>query len=80
MHEYLATGLPVVSSYVDAVLEFRDEIDVVSISGGVEEWVLRLEAALAEEGVGTPSSRQAVARQNDWDSRVQILTSQLKAL
>jgi glycosyltransferase involved in cell wall biosynthesis len=69
MHEYLASGKPVVSSPIRSVEEFRHVIEVASTR---EEWSNCLEHALSEEQ-NTPDrrcERQAVARDYDWDPLV----------
>jgi glycosyltransferase involved in cell wall biosynthesis len=78
MHEYLASGTPVVSSAIRSVEDFRHVIDVASTR---EEWSNSLEHALSEEE-NTPErrdQRQAVAREYDWDALVQRIACILAA-
>lgn len=69
-HEYLAAGKPVVSSRIASLMEFAEAADLVE---GMDNWIAALERAIAAGGVGTESSRRAVARPNDWDARVALL-------
>ncbi len=69
MHEYLASGNPVVSAPVYSVLEFKD---VISIADGAREWEEALARSLDDRD--TPAlrdARQAVARRYDWDGLVE---------
>lgn len=69
MHEYLASGRPVVSSPIRSVQDFRQ---VITLATTVEEWSQAIERGLAEEE-NSPArrmARQAVARQHDWDALV----------
>jgi hypothetical protein len=74
LHEYLASGRPVVSSPVRSVLEFAD---VVALARRPDEWTDAIRAAL-EPGAYTAerrAARQAVARRHDWELLVgQIAT------
>jgi glycosyltransferase involved in cell wall biosynthesis len=66
MHEYLASGQPVVSAPIRSVEEFGD---VIALAKTGEEWLRVLDHALSSEE-NTPSrraQRQAVARQHDWE-------------
>jgi len=65
MHEYLASGRPVVSSGIRSVEDFRH---VVSIANGRGEWSNAIGRALAPEE-NTPelrAERQRVAHEFDW--------------
>ncbi|MEO5345954.1 MAG: glycosyltransferase [Magnetococcus sp. YQC-9] len=77
LHEYLATGKPVVVAPQSALLEFAD---VTAIAETPKEWEKALEEALAGSGPGTPATRRARALQNTWDSRVDQLESWLEEL
>lgn len=76
LHEYLATGLPVVSADVAAVRAFAE---VVSIAEGLDAWIAAIEHALAG-GRGTPAQRVAVAHANSWDVRVTRLDARLREI
>ena len=66
LNEYLATGLPIVSSPIESVLAFAD---VVSIAASDTEWLAAIDhglmgSARTEE---VTDARRAVAARNDWD-------------
>jgi glycosyltransferase involved in cell wall biosynthesis len=66
LHEYLASGRPVVASPTRLLKEFQGTIQVCK---GAEEWSLAISSALQPEA-NTPEAReirQAVARKHDWD-------------
>jgi glycosyltransferase involved in cell wall biosynthesis len=69
MHEYLASGRPVVSAPIRSVQAFRQ---VITLATTVEEWSQAIERALAAEENSPPRrmARQAVAREHDWDTLV----------
>ncbi len=77
LHEYLASGRPVVSADVPAVREFAG---VVRIASGTADWLEAIGDALAGRGAGTPQQRQDVAAANTWDQRVKTLDRWLSAL
>jgi len=70
MHEYLATGNPVVSASLPTVTPYSS---VIALADSLEEWESAISAAVATGGVGTPAERQAVASQNGWETRVSQL-------
>ena len=70
LHEYLATGRPVVSSDLESVRPFAD---VVAIADGLDGWLRALQRALFSEGQGTPATRLSAASANSWDQRVDQL-------
>ena len=70
MHEYLASGRPVISTPIHSVQEFRN---VIAIASGYSEWSQAIEHALSEEE-NTPlrrGERQRAAREYDWDPLVE---------
>jgi len=69
LHEYLATGRPVVGSPLRTVQEFED---VVFVADGPAEWTAAIESALAPEANHPDriAERRAVARRHDWDHLV----------
>lgn len=65
LHEYLATGLPVVSAPIRSVQDFGA---VVSLAEDANDWSAAIEASLAP-GARTPEAvaeRQRIARTHDW--------------
>ncbi|MBF0181247.1 MAG: glycosyltransferase [Magnetococcales bacterium] len=77
LHEYLATGLPVVAAPQEAILAFGD---VVAIASTHQEWLAALADAIAGNGAGTPITRRERALANTWDSRVDLLEAWLLEL
>lgn len=78
LHEYLASGAPVVSAALPSVRPFHE---VVRIARSQEEWESEISAALRENGSNERvRARRAVARQNDWEERVQLLEHGLARL
>lgn len=69
LHEYLASGQPVVGADIDVIRQFRE---VVAVADGIDEWLAALEQALAG-GVGTPEARRRVAAANSWAGRLDQL-------
>ncbi|GIK83289.1 MAG: glycosyl transferase [Alphaproteobacteria bacterium] len=70
MQEYLATGVPVVSSNLRSVQEFREVIDVAVT---VEDWEATVARALQDRSDASRRARQAIAANNDWSARVEQL-------
>jgi glycosyltransferase involved in cell wall biosynthesis len=66
MHEYLASGKPVVSAAICSVEEFSD---VIAIAKTPAEWSSAIARALSSEenAPGRFAQRQAVAREHDWE-------------
>jgi glycosyltransferase involved in cell wall biosynthesis len=77
LHEYLACGLPVVSSDFPAV---RDFPQVVRIARDPDDWHRRIEQALEGDGPGSPDERMAIASANSWDQRAALLDELLVAM
>jgi glycosyltransferase involved in cell wall biosynthesis len=69
LHEYLATGRPVVGSPIDSLLGFAD---VVHLARTTDEWSLALSQCL--NGFASSASeverRRRIARAHDWDRLV----------
>jgi len=70
LHEYLATGRPVVGSELEVFENFRS---VMQIAQSMDDWISALDTAISGNGVGNPESRVATARDNSWESRVDDL-------
>jgi glycosyltransferase involved in cell wall biosynthesis len=79
LHEYLASGCPVVGSKIRSLHKFRD---VVSLAGTVDEWSGALSLSLSasarsEQEVG---KRRTVASEHDWDRIVRRIALALCSL
>ncbi len=77
LHEYLAAGRPVVGAGIEVVAAFDA---VIAIADGAEQWIAAIDDALRTGGVASPEARRRVARQNDWELRLDDLEAWLKAL
>lgn len=76
MYEYLAAGLPVVSSDIPAA---RQVSHLVRLAHGTEGWIEEIDAALAERDDATKvTARQALAQANDWSLRLEALSSEIE--
>jgi len=75
LHEYLATGQPVISSAIDAVTEFSD---VVSIAQDTRQWIDLIQHHLTNPGNQEERERrQRVAAQNTWEKRVEVIIAKI---
>ncbi|MGE0486787.1 MAG: glycosyltransferase [Gammaproteobacteria bacterium] len=65
LHEYLAAGIPVVSTPIRSALDFSG---ILGIAADVDGWCQAVEAALAGSAhdTGGREMRQQLARQHDW--------------
>jgi glycosyltransferase involved in cell wall biosynthesis len=72
MYEYLATGKPVVSSAMPEVVRHED---VVGIGRSPEDFLAKIDAALAGDSEEKAEARRAVARANSWTERVERTAS-----
>lgn len=77
LHEYLAVGHPVVSADVPSVRPFSG---VVRIAKGIDDWQLAITDALENGGTGSRDERRAVAAENSWDHRSDLLEEWLTKL
>ena len=78
MHEYLASGHPVVSAPVRSVQEFKD---VIAIANSTTEWSKAIASSLSA-GENTPErrvARQSVAREYDWERLVDRMAHTIAA-
>jgi glycosyltransferase involved in cell wall biosynthesis len=74
LHEYLASGRPVVSTPLNVVRPFAA---VVALAESRCEWISALASAIDAGGVGSVHSRIEVASRNSWDRRVDVLEHRL---
>jgi len=75
--EYLAMGKPVVATHTRTMELFADHVYLAS---GPEQWLTRLDEALAQAGPSTAAARMAFARSHTWAASVQALYQALAAL
>ena len=68
LHEYLASGRPVVAAPIRSLQEFRE---MMALPGTVDEWSGALTAALAAPAAReAAAARKAVAQEYDWSELV----------
>lgn len=74
LHEYLATGRPVVGAQIPAIEAFEG---AVLIARSPEEWSRAIENALspAENSSARCEARRRIARMHDWDVLVEKIAS-----
>jgi glycosyltransferase involved in cell wall biosynthesis len=77
LHEYLATGRPVVST---EIADIRPFADVVRLVRDRADWIAVLEAALGERSAQAMERRRRVARANSWEDRVSLLEQRLATM
>lgn len=70
MHEYLALGLPVVSTALPEVEVFRG---VIRIANSPAEFGAMVAEALATDSAEQAQARIAVARENSWEKRLDFM-------
>lgn len=70
LHEYLASGLPVVSSPIESVMPFAE---VVIIAEDVAQWECSIDNALRMVSSTYEEKRKLIALENSWDARVDQL-------
>jgi glycosyltransferase involved in cell wall biosynthesis len=74
LHEYLASGRPVVSSPIRTVEDFRE---VLCLASSPAEWSRMIERALSDQE-NTPArraERQKIAQAHDWDLLVEHIAA-----
>ena len=76
LHEYLATGRPVVGTPIPALEPFRE---VVRLAATLDDWSEALEESLKPEAMAPAkvARRLAVARAHDWDHLVERMAGRL---
>lgn len=77
LHEYLATGRPVVS--ID-LQDLRSFSAVVGLVRNRADWTRAIEAALGDVSQQSAERRRRVAHANSWDGRVDLLERHLDAM
>ena len=76
VYEYLAAGLPVVTTPLPALAETAG----VVVAADAPATVAAVERALAEDGAAARRARSAAVRENSWDTRLQEIDSYLSSL
>ena len=76
LHEYLASGLPVVSTPLQSI---RDCEEWIETADDEQSWRSAIARALNGHGRSTPEARRAEARRNTWDARVATINDLLTA-
>jgi glycosyltransferase involved in cell wall biosynthesis len=74
LREYLAAGLPVVSTPLPEVRAYEPEVRVAE---GVEAWVAAIASAIADRSLASDRRRSAAVSSEDWSVRVRTLTQSL---
>jgi glycosyltransferase involved in cell wall biosynthesis len=74
LHEYLASGRPVVGAHIPAIEAFEG---AVLLANSSEEWSSAIERALsaAENTPARREARQAIARMHNWDLLVERIAT-----
>ena len=74
LYEYLAAGLPIVSTPIPAVAPFAGVIHVAE----PDEFVAEIEVALSDMAPEQVERRRRVAGQHTWDSRVEEISMRIE--
>jgi len=77
LYEYFSLGMPVVSSRLPEVEQFRD---LVYISSGSAGFGAALQDALREDDLERRLRRKAVARAESWGARANLLSAEFQRL
>lgn len=72
LQEYLATGKPVVSSAMPSAMAYDAVVEIAEDHDG---FVKAIERSLDTDSPEAQASRQAVARENSWEQRVEALSA-----
>lgn len=77
LHEYFASGHPVVSVGLPTIREFEP---LLVFADSAHQWEHELKCAIESPDPQQSAQRRAVAAQNSWDHRVEVLSSWLDEL
>lgn len=75
LHEYFASGKPVVGSAIASLLEFKD---YCRIAQGPEEWIRSIEESLNENDPALREKRIQVAYENRLEERIRVIRTAIK--
>ena len=76
VYEYLAAGLPVVSTPLPAL----SEVSGIDVAGNASEMAARIDAALSEDDPGLRMERSRAAAGHSWESRLEQLNAAVREL
>jgi hypothetical protein len=76
LHEYLASGKPVVGTPIRSLQDFTH---VLQLASTVDDWCAALARALAPGLVGESAARQEVARKYDWSELIHRIAERICA-
>jgi len=76
LREYLAAGLPVVSSDLPEVRKYSD---VVRLAAGAEGFLREIEAALGERSEAAARARVEAMKHESWEARVEEISELIQA-
>ena len=68
LHEYLASGLPIVATHLPELYPFKD---IVRLATSVDEFIEQVKDSLKDNSRAAVDKRVAVAKENTWDQRVE---------
>ena len=71
MYEYLATGIPIVSAAMPEVVRHED---VVNIGRNPEDFLVKIETAIAGDSEQLKAKRREVAQANSWTKRIEVVS------
>ncbi|MBF0308454.1 MAG: hypothetical protein HQL56_02835 [Magnetococcales bacterium] len=71
LHDYLGSMVPLVSPAFATLRELSGVVGLVE--DDVSSWIGALQRAIREGGPGDPGERRAIAMENSWDRRVDLL-------
>jgi glycosyltransferase involved in cell wall biosynthesis len=72
LHEYFSCGKPIVATCLDNLKEFGE---LLYFAEGLEDWIAKIQSALRESDPAIQRKRIAVAKENDWENRVDLIKS-----
>jgi glycosyltransferase involved in cell wall biosynthesis len=72
LYEYFSCGKPVVTTCLDNLKELGE---VLYFAEGLEDWISKIQSALHESDPEIQRRRIALAKENDWENRVDIIKS-----
>lgn len=72
LYEYLAAGVPIVSTPVAGVDQFQD---LVQFAVSADDFSREIQKAIAMDSVSLRQRRMAVAQQHSWDKRFAVMKS-----